>query len=207
MIMLEEIVVRDGRRVVFNAFRISEAITAAFGTVGYTASGLLDALGDALVECAHCVNNYLAQGTHRLFRFMFSIAHDLAHLLLHCFCMVATGIRTVETYDRDAVETQDAANDARMDALTATFLGSVQPIRKGAMIRRQNRGSTEPVSEDDNRIEMYRGRGGNQRRRAETRIIIDIGGPPYVHSGQLYQGLPRRSLRVLGHDQPLFGNA
>ena len=159
--MLEEIVVRDGRRVAFNAHKISEAITAAFGTVGHAASGLLYALGDALVECAHNVSDYSARGTHRLFRFMISIAHDLAHLLLHCLCVVATGIRMVETYDRDAVAIQDAATDARMDALAAAFLGSVQPIRKGAMIRRQDRGSTEPVSEDDNRKEMYRGRGGN----------------------------------------------
>ena len=201
--MIEKIVVRDGRRVAFNAHRISEAITAAFGTVGHAASGLLYALGDALVECAHNVSDYSARGTHRLFRFMYSIAHDLAHLLLHCLCAVATGIRMVETYDRESVEIQDSATDARMGALAAAFLGSVQPIRKGAMIRRQDRGSTEPVSEDDNRKEMYRGRGGNQRRRAESRIIIDIGGPPYVHSGQVYRGFYGRIPGIPRHDRPL----
>ena len=203
--MLEEIVVRDGRRVEFDTRRIIAAINAAYDTVGYAARGLLGVLGDALVECMDRMGDCSAQGTHRLFRFMFSIAHDLAHLLLHCFCMVATGIRTVETYDRDAVETQDAANDARMDALTATFLGSVQPIRKGAMIRRQNRGSTEPVSEDDNRIEMYRGHGGNQRRWAMARIIIKIGGPPYVHSGKVSRGFYGRIPGIPGHARPLCG--
>ena len=203
--MHEEIVVRDGRRVVFNSHRISEAITAAFDTVGYAANGLLDALGNVLVECAHRVSDYSAEGTHRLFRFMFSIAHDLAHLLLHCLCAVATGIRMVETFDRDAVAIQDAANDARMNALAASFLGSVQPIRKGAMIRRQNRGSTEPVSEDDNRIEMYRGRGGNQRRWAIARIIIKIGGPLYVHSRKVYRGFYGRIPGIPRHDRPLCG--
>ena len=203
--MLEEIVVSDGRRVVFNAHGISEAISAAFDTVGYAASGLLDTLGGALVECAHRVCDYSAQGTHRLFRFMFSIAHDLAHLLLHCLCAVSAGVGTVETYDRDAVKNQDAAIYARMGALTATFLGSVQPIWKDAMIRRQNRGSSESVSEDDNRNEMYRGRGGNQRRWAKARIIIKIGGPPYVHSRKVYRGFYGRIPGIPRHDRPLCG--
>ena len=203
--MLEEIVVRDGRRVEFDTRRIIAAINAAYDTVGYAARGLLGVLGDALVECMDRMGDCSAQSTHRLFRFMFSIAHDLAHLLLHGLCAVAAGIRKVETYDRDAVKIQDTANDARMDALATAFLGSVQPIRKGAMIRRQNRGSSDSVSEDDNRIEMYRGRGGNQRRWAKTHIIISIGGPPHVYFEEGNRGFYGRVPRIPGHARPLCG--
>jgi len=187
--MYEEIVSRDnGRRVEFNTYRISEAITAAFDTVGYTADRLLDVLGGALTEYTHRLSEYWVTGTRRLFRFMFSVAHELAHLLLHCLCAVAAGMRIVETYDRDTVKYQDAAIAARMEALAATFLGSIQLIRKRAMIRRQERGSITSVSEDDNNSDKNCSHGCQHWTIKKRNYIIIRGGPPHEHNGEVYRG-------------------
>ena len=128
------VVKRDGRIIEFNIEKISEAIQKAFAAL----EPVLEEL-DAMVEEA--VDNFG--------RVMYSLAHSLAHWVLHAYYSFRSRIRQAITFDpRSAVRLATVVL-IRVKLLTVTFLEHAHVYRAARLLRTQDRGTGENSDSDN----------------------------------------------------------
>lgn len=128
------VVKRDGRIIEFNIEKISEAIQKAFAAL----EPVLEEI-DAMVEEA--VDNFG--------RVVYSLAHSLAHWVLHAYYSFRSRIRQAITFDpRSAVRLATVVL-IRVKLLTVTFLEHVHVYRAARLLRTQDRGTGENSDSDN----------------------------------------------------------
>lgn len=128
------VVKRDGRIIDFDLGKISEAIQKAFAAV----EPVLEEI-DAMVEEA--VDNFG--------RVMYSLAHSLAHWVLHAYYSFRSRIRQAITFDpRSAVRLATVVL-IRVKLLTVTFLEHAHVYRAARLLRTQDRGTGENSDSDN----------------------------------------------------------
>ena len=128
------VVKRDGRIIEFNIEKISEAIQKAFAAV----EPVLEEI-DAMVE--ETVDNFG--------RVMYSLAHSLAHWVLHAYYSFSSRIRQAITFDpRSAVRLATVVL-IRVKLLTVTFLEHAHVYRAARLLRTQDRGTGENSDSDN----------------------------------------------------------
>ena len=128
------VVKRDGRIIEFNIEKISEAIRKAFAAV----EPVLEEI-DAMMEEA--IDNFG--------RIVYSLAHSLAHWVLHAYYSFRSRIRQAITFDpRSAVRLATVVL-IRVKLLTVTFLEHVHVYRAARLLRTQDRGTGENSDSDN----------------------------------------------------------
>ena len=128
------VVKRDGRIIEFNIEKISEAIQKAFATV----EPVLEEI-DAMVEEA--VDNFG--------RGMYSLAHSLAHWVLHAYYSFRSRIRQAITFDPRIAVRLATVVLIRVKLLTVTFLEHAHVYRAARLLRTQDRGTGENSDSDN----------------------------------------------------------
>ena len=128
------VVKRDGRIIEFDVGKICEAIQKAF-----------DALEPVLEE----IDAMVEEAIDNLGRTMYSLAHSLAHWVLHAYFNFRSRIRQAITFDpRSAVRLATVVL-IRVKLLTVTFLEHAHVYRAARLLRTQDRGTGENSDSDN----------------------------------------------------------
>lgn len=128
------VVKRDGRIIEFDIGKISEAIQKAFAAV----EPVLEEI-DAMMEEA--IDNFG--------RVMYSLAHSLAHWVLHAYYSFSSRIRQAITFDPHSAVRLATVVLIRVKLLTVTFLEHVHVYRAARLLRTQDRGTGENSDSDN----------------------------------------------------------
>ena len=128
------VVKRDGRIIEFNIEKIIEAIQKAFAAV----EPVLEEI-DAMMEEA--IDNFG--------RIVYSLAHSLAHWVLHAYYSFSSRIRQAITFDPHSAVRLATVVLIRVKLLTVTFLEHAHVYRAARLLRTQDRGIGENSDSDN----------------------------------------------------------
>lgn len=136
------VVKRDGRIIEFDIKKISEAILKAF-----------EALEPVLEE----IDAVVEEAIDNLGRAMYSLAHSLAHWVLHAYYDITSRIRQAITYDPCSAVRLAIAVQIRVRLLTVSFLEHAHVYRAARLLRTQDRGTDDNSDSDiiDKRFRSY----------------------------------------------------
>ena len=128
------VVKRDGRIVEFNISKISEAILKAF-----------EALQSELEEIHEIVEEAIDNFSIGLY----TLAHSLAHWVLHTFYLVTSRISKAICFDPYNAVRLAIVIRIRVRLLTASFLEHAHVYRVACLLRTQDRGGEENSDSDN----------------------------------------------------------
>ena len=136
------VIKKDGRVIEFDIGKISEAIQKAFAAVEPVPERI-----DAMVE----------EAVDNLGRVMYSIAHSLAHWVLHVYFSLTSRIIEAITFDPCNAARLAIAVQIRVRLLTVSFLEHAYVCRVAHLLRTQDRGTDENSDSDkiDNKLRNY----------------------------------------------------
>lgn len=141
---------RSGEEVTFDISKIAAAITKAFEAIQPVIEEATRNLREAASAIADMVEAYTAPLVSSFRQSAFTLFHSIAHFLTYCYYSFRDRILTAVTYDPLAAVYYSAILTARVKTYTLSYLGHVSVSRHSVLLRRQDRGSTDSVSDDDN---------------------------------------------------------
>ena len=141
---------RSGEEVIFDISKIAAAITKAFEAIQPVIEEATRNLTEAVTAIADMVEEYTAPLMSGFRQSAFTLFHSIAQFLTYCYYSVRDRIITAVTYNPRAAAYYSASLIARVKVYTLTYLGHAPVPRHSVLLRRQDRGSTDSVSDDDN---------------------------------------------------------
>ena len=147
------IIKRSGEEVQFNISKIVAAISKAFESIHFALEDTVQNMTDALTAFANTLGEYTAHYVDRFDYALHLLAHGLMHYLAQGFWAVweyAIDIITGRHRSRKAAAYYVAATCIYVKSLTIRYRDHLWVTRKINLLRRQDRGSREPASDNDN---------------------------------------------------------
>ena len=146
---------RSGEEVTFDISKIVAAITKALETIQPVIEEATRNLTEAASAIADMVEAYTAPLVSSFRQSAYTLFHSIAHFLAYCYNSFRDRIITAVTYDPLAAIYYSAILTARVKTYTLTYLGHAPVSRHSVLLRRQDRGSTDSVSDDDNNFTSF----------------------------------------------------
>ena len=147
---------RSGEEVItFDISKIAAAITKAFEAIQPVIEEATKNLRDAASAIADMVEAYTAPMVSSFRQSAYTLFHSIAHFLAYCYNSFRDRILTAVTYDPLAAVYYSAILIARVKTYTLVYLGHAPVSRHSVLLRRQDRGSTDSVSDDDNNFTSF----------------------------------------------------
>ena len=146
------VIKRSGEEVVLDLSKIVAAITKAFEEIlpkiqeaAMKITESMTALIDAMCTCTARIADSVQQTAC-------SVAHGLLHLLMHFYCRARNFVSRVIPYDPRSVVYYAATVCIIVRTLTLEYIEHTCVSRRRNLFRRQDRGSKDSVSDNDNLI-------------------------------------------------------
>jgi hypothetical protein len=147
------IIKRSGEEVQFNISKIVAAISKALESIHWELEDAILNTTDTLTALANTLGEYTAHHMDRFDYALHILAHSLMHYLAQGFWSVweyAVDIITGRHRFRKAAAYYAAVPCIYVKSLTIRYRDHLWVTRKINLLRRQDRGSSEPASDNDN---------------------------------------------------------
>ncbi len=136
----------------FDCSKIVAAITKAFESLQPTLEEAVQNITQALTGFADILEEYTASVMENFQRASYTVIHHILRVLMQCAWSIRGWVVVVITYDPKSAIYYAAAICVTVKSLTLEYLEHVSVSRRCHLLRRQDRGSKESVSDNDNYI-------------------------------------------------------